>query len=157
GGLLFGAGYAVAAVALALKSLVLFYLGYGAIAGAGIGLGYVTPMSTVTKWFPDKKGLLTGIVAMGFGLGAFMLSMILAPVLMRVLAANLTLVFAALGAILGATAFASAAMLENPPEGYVPQGYVPPRSEEGRAGDPYVKAEEASDLPLRHDVLAGQY
>jgi len=70
GGLLFAAGYALAAVALAVKSLTLFYLGYGAVAGIGIGLGYVTPMSTVTKWFPDKKGLMTGIVAMGFGFGA---------------------------------------------------------------------------------------
>ena len=157
GGLLFGAGYALAAVALALKSLALFYLGYGAVAGAGIGLGYVTPMSTVTKWFPDKKGLLTGIVAMGFGLGAFVLSMILAPVLMLVLDANLTLVFAALGGILGSAACVSASMLKNPPEGYVPQGYVPPSSKEVRAGDLYLKAEEASDLPLTDYVLAGQY
>jgi len=100
GGLLFAAGYALAAVALALKSLMLFYLGYGVVAGIGIGLGYVTPMSTVTKWFPDKKGLLTGIVAMGFGLGAFVLSVGLAPVLMRAFHGNLTPVFAALGAIL---------------------------------------------------------
>ena len=64
-----------------MKSLTLFYLGYGAVAGIGIGLGYVTPMSTVTKWFPDKKGLVTGIVAMGFGVGAFVLSVVLAPIL----------------------------------------------------------------------------
>lgn len=157
GGLLFGAGYALAAAALALKSLMLFYLGYGAISGIGIGLGYVTPMSTVTKWFPDKKGLLTGIVAMGFGLGAFVLSVILAPTLMRVLDANLTLVFAALGAILGSAAFGSAAMLKNPPAGYLPKGYVPAGSKDSRASGPYAKAEEASDLPLRDYVLAGQY
>src|SRR5262249_10499358 len=97
GGLLFGAGYALAAVALAVKSLTLFYLGYGAVAGIGIGLGYVTPMSTVTKWFPDKKGLMTGIVAMGFGLGAFVLSVVLAPILMHLFHRNLALVFRALG------------------------------------------------------------
>jgi OFA family oxalate/formate antiporter-like MFS transporter len=97
GGLLFAAGYAVAAVALAVKSLMLFYLGYGAVAGIGIGLGYVTPMSTVTKWFPDRKGLVTGIVAMGFGLGAFVLSVVLAPILMYLFHRNLALVFAALG------------------------------------------------------------
>jgi len=118
GGLLFAAGYALAALALAVKSLTLFYLGYGAVAGIGIGLGYVTPMTTVTKWFPDKKGLVTGIVAMGFGLGAFVLSFVLAPILMNVFHRNLALVFAALGAILGSAAFGSAAMLRNPPDDF---------------------------------------
>ena len=98
-----------------MKSLKLFYLGYGAVAGIGIGPGYVTPMSTVTKWFPDRKGLVTGIVAMGFGLGAFVLSVVLAPILMYLFHRNLALVFAALGAILGSAAFGSAAMLSNPP------------------------------------------
>jgi OFA family oxalate/formate antiporter-like MFS transporter len=157
GGLLFAAGYALAAVALAMKSLMLFYLGYGAVAGTGIGLGYVTPMSTVIKWFPDKKGLLTGIVAMGFGLGAFVLSAVLAPILMRVLDGNLTLVFAALGAILGSAAFGSAAMLRDPPTGYLPRGYVPPASKDTGAAGPYARAEEDSDLPLREYVLAGQF
>ena len=55
GGVLFAAGYALAAIALAVKSLMLFYLGYGAVAGIGIGLGYVTPMSTVTKWSPTRR------------------------------------------------------------------------------------------------------
>src|SRR5205085_9115332 len=126
GGVLFAAGYALAAVALAVKSLILFYLGYGAVAGIGIGLGYVTPMSTVTKWFPDKKGLVTGIVAMGFGLSGFVLSVVLAPILMRAFHGNLTLVFAALGAILGSAAIGSAGMLRDPPAGYLPSGYVPP-------------------------------
>src|SRR5438045_62529 len=148
GGLLFAAGYGLAAVALALKSLMLFYLGYGVVAGIGIGLGYVTPMSTVTKWFPDKKGLLTGIVAMGFGLGAFVLTVVLAPILMRAFHGNLTLVFAALGAILGTAALGSAAMLRDPPAGYLPSGYIA-SSKDARAGGPYDKAEEESDLPLR--------
>jgi OFA family oxalate/formate antiporter-like MFS transporter len=156
GGLLFGAGYALAAIALALKSLALFYLGYGVVAGLGIGLGYVTPMSTVTKWFPDRKGLLTGIVAMGFGLGAFVLSFLLAPILMHMFHRNLTLVFAALAAILGSAALVSAAMLRDPPAGYLPSGYVPP-AKSARAVDPYAKLEEERDLPLREYVLAGEY
>jgi OFA family oxalate/formate antiporter-like MFS transporter len=157
GGLLFAAGYALAAVALAVKSLMLFYLGYGAVSGIGIGLGYVTPMTTVIKWFPDKRGLLTGIVAMGFGLGAFVLSVVLAPILMHLLYGNLTLVFAALGAILGTVAFGSAAMLRNPPAGYLPAGYVASTSKETRAAGPYAMAEEEADLPLREYLLAGQY
>jgi MFS transporter, OFA family, oxalate/formate antiporter len=151
GRLLFAAGYALAAIAL------LFYLGYGAVAGIGIGLGYVTPMSTVTKWFPDKKGLMTGIVAMGFGLGAFILSVVLAPILMYVFHRNLAPVFAALGAILGSAAFGSAAMLKDPPADYLPSGYVPSAAKDAFAAGPYAKAEEESDLPLKEYLLAGQY
>jgi len=62
---------------------------------------------------------------MGFGLGAFVLSFVLAAILMHVFHRNLALVFAALGAILGSAAFGSAAMLRNPPADYLPRGYVP--------------------------------
>jgi OFA family oxalate/formate antiporter-like MFS transporter len=156
GGVLFAAGYALAAVALAAKSLVLLYLGYGVVSGIGIGLGYVTPMSTVIKWFPDKRGLLTGIVAMGFGLGAFVLSVVLAPLLMRLLDRNLTLLFAALGAILGSVAIGSASVLRNPPEGYLPGGHVP-AAQKTRVAGPYDTAEEEADLPLKEYLLADQY
>lgn len=157
GGILFAAGYALAALALAVESLPLFYLGYGAVSGIGIGLGYVTPMTTVIKWFPDRRGQLTGIVAMGFGLGAFVLSVLLAPILMHMLAGNLTLVFAALGAILGSVAIASAALLKNPPEGYLPQGFVAAAQKESQSEGPYARAEQEADLPLRDYLLAGQY
>jgi len=157
GGILFAAGYALAAFALAVESLPLFYLGYGAVSGIGIGLGYVTPMTTVIKWFPDRRGQLTGIVAMGFGLGAFVLSVLLAPILMHMLAGNLTLVFAALGAILGSVAIASAALLKNPPEGYLPQGFVAAAQKESQSEGPYARAEQEADLPLRDYLLAGQY
>lgn len=157
GASLFLGGYAVAAAALGLKSLMLFYLGYGAVAGIGTGLAYVTPISTVAKWFPDKKGLVTGMVSMGFGLGAFVVTMILAPFLMRVLHANLPWVFAALGAILGSVAIGSAVMVKNPPAGYMPRGFIPQETGQGRVGDPYAKAMEAIDLPLTAYILAGQF
>ena len=66
---MFSAGYLLAGWALHLDSIVMFYLCYGVIGGAGIGLGYVTPVATVAKWFPDHKGLVTGIVVMGFRRG----------------------------------------------------------------------------------------
>src|SRR5512141_1148182 len=56
------------------------YLTYGLIGGIGLGLGYVTPVATVTKWFPDKRGLGSGMVVMGFGLGAFFYNNILKAV-----------------------------------------------------------------------------
>ncbi|QIG49647.1 OFA family MFS transporter [Nordella sp. HKS 07] len=157
GGILFAAGYAIAALALAVESLPLFYLGYGAISGIGIGLGYVTPMTTVIKWFPDRRGQLTGIVAMGFGLVAFVLSVILAPILMHLVSGNLTLVFAALGAILGSVAIGSAAMMKNPPDGYLPSGLVPAAQKETQSEGPYARAEQEADLPLSEYLLAGQY
>lgn len=157
GGILFAAGYGVAAAALAIESLPLFYAGYGGISGIGIGLGYVTPMATIIKWFPDRKGQLTGIAAMGFGLGAFVLSVMLAPLLMQVLAGDLTLVFASLGAILGTVAIGAATLLKNPPEGYVPPGFVPSAQQASQSESPYARAEEAADLPIREYLLAGQY
>ena len=81
GSVMFSVGYMLASLALKWDMLALFYVGYGVIGGAGIGLGYVTPVATVAKWFPDKKGLATGIVVMGFGVGAFLLSKGLAPLL----------------------------------------------------------------------------
>jgi len=157
GAILFTGGYLIAAVALSLKSLLLFYVGYGAVSGVGTGLAYVTPMSTVTKWFPDKKGLLTGTVAMGFGLGAFVVTVILAPVLIRLLHGNLTLVFAAMGASLGTVAIGASTMVKNPPAGYLPRGYTPPEMVRGRVNDPYAKAAEESDLPLKEYVLTSQF
>ena len=157
GGILFAAGYGLAAFALAVESLPLFYLGYGAVSGIGIGLGYVTPMATVIKWFPDRRGQLTGVAAMGFGLGAFVLSVVLAPLLMHMFSGNLTLVFASLGAILGAVAIGAASMLKNPPEGYVPEGFHPSAQKSSLGESPYAQAEEKADLPVREYLLAGQY
>ncbi|WP_119389900.1 L-lactate MFS transporter [Taklimakanibacter lacteus] len=157
GGILFAAGYALAAAALAVESLPLFYLGYGAVSGIGIGLGYVTPMATVIKWFPDRRGQLTGIVAMGFGLGAFVLSVLLAPVLMHLFSADLTYVFAALGAILGSVAIGSAALLKNPPDGHIPPGFVATTRKATESEGPYARAEREADLPIGDYLLAGQY
>jgi OFA family oxalate/formate antiporter-like MFS transporter len=115
GGLLFGLGYLLAAGALAAHSLWLLYAGYGVLGGVGLGLGYVTPVATVAKWFPDKKGLATGIVIMGFGFGALVMSKLLAPTLLTWTGGNLVAVFAWLGLGLGGTSLAAAAVLRNPP------------------------------------------
>ena len=63
---MFCGGYLVGSLALQLDHLMLFYVGYGVMGGAGIGLGYVTPVATASKWFPDHKGMATGITVMGF-------------------------------------------------------------------------------------------
>ena len=115
GSVMFAVGYVLGSVALNLDSLALFYVGYGVIGGAGIGLGYVTPVATVAKWFPDKKGLATGIVVMGFGVGAFLLSKGLAPLLVSHLAGDLPRVFLGLGVIFAAVLIPCSLLLSNPP------------------------------------------
>ncbi len=126
GGALFGAGYLLAALAMRLESLPLFYLGYGVIGGLGLGLGYVTPVATVAKWFPDKQGLVTGMVVMGFGFGALLMSKLLAPLLMTLMQGNLAGVFAALGVVFFGLTLPVAALLTNPPAGYAPAGWQVP-------------------------------
>ena len=66
----FGAGFLVAAFGVSIHSLALIYLGYGVLGGIGLGLGYISPVSTLIKWFPDRPGLATGLAIMGFGGGA---------------------------------------------------------------------------------------
>jgi MFS family permease len=68
--LCWGGGYVVGSVGIALHQLWLIYLGYGVIGGAGLGLGYVSPVSTLIRWFPDRRGMATGMAIMGFGGGA---------------------------------------------------------------------------------------
>ncbi len=120
GSILFSLGYLIAAPALEYNNLPLFYFGYGVIGGAGIGLGYVTPVATVAKWYPDRKGLATGIVVMGFGVGAFLFSRLLAPFLVVQTAEDLPQIFMWLGIIFAAVLIPVSMFIRNPPENYAP-------------------------------------
>ena len=115
GSVMFSGGYVLGGYALHLDSLALFYLGYGVIGGTGIGLGYVTPVATVAKWFPDRKGLATGIVVMGFGVGAVVLSMGLAPLLVVETEGDLPLVFIWLGVVFAVVLIPCSWALQDPP------------------------------------------
>ena len=115
GSTMFSVGYVLAGLALTMETTALFYLGYGFIGGAGIGLGYVTPVATVAKWFPERKGLVTGVVIMGFGLGASLLTKGLAPFLVTRLDGNLALVFIWLGIIFGCLLIPTSLLITNPP------------------------------------------
>lgn len=70
--LLYGSGILLTGLAVQLESLPLLYIGYGVVGGLGLGAGYVTPVSTIIAWFPDKRGLITGIAIMGFGFAAML-------------------------------------------------------------------------------------
>ena len=67
-------GFVVAALGVATTQLWLVYLGYGVLGGIGLGIGYISPVSTLIKWFPDRPGLATGLAIMGFGGGAHRLA-----------------------------------------------------------------------------------
>jgi len=134
GGLFFSAGYFIGAYALSIVNLPLLYLGYGVIGGIGLGLGYVTPVATAAKWFPDKKGLVTGMVVMGFGFGALIMSKVLAPIFMKMTNDNLVLVFVYCGGIMLIVTQIAASFLVNPPAGFVPEGYTPPAVSKADAG-----------------------
>ena len=116
GSVMFSAGYLLGSLALAIDSLWLFYLGYGVIGGAGIGMGYVTPVATAAKWYPDRKGLVTGIVVMGFGVGAFLLSKVLAPLLVVQAQGDLQVVFLWLGIVFACILIPCSLVLSDPPE-----------------------------------------
>ncbi|HEY4160220.1 MAG TPA: OFA family MFS transporter [Polyangiaceae bacterium] len=69
-----GAGFLVGALGIQLHQLWLVYLGYGVLGGCGLGIGYITPVSTLISWFPDRRGMATGMAIMGFGGGALVAS-----------------------------------------------------------------------------------
>lgn len=126
GALLYGVGYLISAYAMHIGSLYLFYLGFGVIGGIGLGLGYVTPVATVSKWFPDKKGFVTGMVVMGFGLGALFMSKIIAPILMDITHGDMVKVFFYIALILMIIGVPAGLSMKNPPKDFLPKGYSPP-------------------------------
>ena len=134
GGVLFASGYLVAALALRLKNLPLLWIGYGVVGGAGLGLGYVTPVATAAKWFPDRKGLVTGMVIMGFGFGALAMSKLIAPTLTALAGGNLVLVFLATGALMFALTLPAASFMRNPPAGYAPPDWAPKTPASDKSG-----------------------
>ncbi len=67
-------GFFISAIGVYVHNLWLVYLGYGVIGGIALGIGYISPVSTLIKWFPDRPGMATGMAIMGFGGGAFIAS-----------------------------------------------------------------------------------
>jgi OFA family oxalate/formate antiporter-like MFS transporter len=119
-GLLYGAGIILAG--FSSSSIVLLYLTYGLIAGAGIGLGYIVPVATLIKWFPDKRGFITGIAVAGFGAGA----LVTAPVAeWLVEEVGLFETFWVLGVVYLLVVTGAASTLSNPPEGWKPADWEP--------------------------------
>jgi OFA family oxalate/formate antiporter-like MFS transporter len=110
------------------SSVPMIFVTYGIIGGAGVAFGYVTPITTAIKWFPDKKGLAVGIAVSGFGFGAFVFTPIAVKLIKSVGISN---AFLFLGFIFLICIMALAQLLRNPPPGYKPEGWTPPPPKPG--------------------------
>jgi OFA family oxalate/formate antiporter-like MFS transporter len=132
-GVLYGAGYMAASLASARHSLVGLYLGYGVLSGIGMGMGYICPVATLVKWFPDRRGLMTGVAVCGYGAGALVMSPIAAR---SILAVGVPPTFLYLGIAYLILVVITAQFYRNPPQGWRPAGWEP-RSAVSRAATTY--------------------
>jgi OFA family oxalate/formate antiporter-like MFS transporter len=122
GVVLYGIGVLLGGLALNSGNIWFLYLGYGVIGGVGNGLAYVVPIATLIRWFPDHRGLITGMSVMGFGLGAFFIGKIVPSLIVNVGVVN---AFFILGVIYLVANVLAAMVLRNPPAGWLPDGFTP--------------------------------
>ncbi len=139
-GLFYGIGILGTGFAVQIESLILFYLCYGVIGGIGLGLGYITPVSTLVKWFPDKRGLATGMAIMGFGFAALIFGPIMQELFETVGVSN---AFYILGIVYMVIILASARYIERPPANYTPKGYAPGEGKKIKADIANINANES--------------
>ena len=130
GGLLFSLGFFLASYT---RSLPMFYLTAGVIAGTGSGFGYVVPTSVGSKWFPDKRGLVIGLMVGGYGAGSGVFGPIASSLIERV---GWRSTFQILSLVFLVMTMAGAYLLRNPPAGYVPPDGIRRRPAASRAAAP---------------------
>jgi OFA family oxalate/formate antiporter-like MFS transporter len=120
GGVLYGLGVFLAS--FAGNNLWLLYATYGLLGGIGLGLGYIVPVATLVKWFPDRRGFITGVAVAGFGAGA----LVTAPIATNLIRSiGVLQTFAVLGITYLILVVGAAAFMRNPPAGYRPAGWEP--------------------------------
>jgi MFS family permease len=129
-------GFLLGALGIYIHQLWLIWLGTGVIGGIGLGLGYISPVSTLIKWFPDRRGMATGMAIMGFGGGA-MIGAPLADKLMKYFATPTSVgvweTFVAMGAIYFVVMLIGAFGYRIPPTGWMPPNWAPPAADSGKA------------------------
>jgi MFS transporter, OFA family, oxalate/formate antiporter len=120
GGFLYGAGVILAS--LSGGKLWLLYLTYGVIGGIGLGFSYIVPVAVLVKWFPDRRGLITGLAVGGFGAGA----LVTAPIATRLIqSVGVLSTFEYLGIAYLVITMVCGYFMQNPPEGWSPEGWSP--------------------------------
>jgi MFS family permease len=147
--LCFSGGFLVSALGVLLHQIWLVYLGYGVLGGIGLGLGYISPVSTLIKWFPDRPGMATGLAIMGFGGGA-MIGAPLAVALMDLYGSPVTVgvwqTFLTMGLIYLVFMMFGVFTVRLPPPGWKPEGYEPPAAGENRM---ITTANVTADVAIR--------
>ncbi len=118
--LFFGTGIIGSGFAVSASSLPMLYVFYGALGGIGLGIGYIAPVSTLVKWFPDRRGLATGLAIMGFGFAAAISSPIMEKLITSV---GVEQTFYILGSAYLVIMLLSSLYLEKPEEGWSPAGF----------------------------------
>jgi MFS family permease len=128
-GVCWAAGFLVSAFGVYLHNIWVVYLGYGVLGGIGLGIGYISPVSTLIKWFPDRPGMATGMAIMGFGGAAFIASP-LSVWLMQQFSTpthiGVAETFIVLGIVYFCFMMVGAVIVRLPPPGWAPAGYVAP-------------------------------
>ncbi|KAF9962542.1 hypothetical protein BGZ72_003141 [Mortierella alpina] len=147
GSTVFFIGNMVAAIGIYTKIIPLLYLGYGVLGGAGLGLCYISPVSALQKWFPDRRGLAAGFAVCGFGAGSIVLAKIPQPLIAAV---GLPLTFVVLGCCYYAAMMICAFVFRVPPPGFQVNGMDMYRNKVTKHGDLDQEANEA-------EKAAGQF
>ncbi len=125
----FAGGLALSSLGVRTHQIALIYLGYGVVGGIGLGLGYIAPVSTLVRWFPDRPGMATGLAIMGFGGGALVGAPLAVELMDRSRSSTSVGVAEAFGAMAGlyfGFMILGAALIRVPAEGWRPAGFAPP-------------------------------
>jgi MFS family permease len=133
-GCLWAGGFLISAFGVSIHNLWLIYLGYGVIGGCALGIGYISPVSTLIKWFPDRPGMATGMAIMGFGGGAFIASPLSVWLMSKFTTAThigVMETFIVMGLIYFCFMMVGAVIVRVPAPGWAPEGYVAPTKSVG--------------------------
>ncbi|MQA08891.1 MAG: MFS transporter [Pseudonocardiaceae bacterium] len=130
----FSSGFLVSALGVVTKQYWLVVLGYGGIGGVGLGIGYISPVSTLIKWFPDRPGMATGIAIMGFGGGALIASPWSSQMLesFGTSTGGIAMSFAMHGIVYALFMSLGVLLVRLPAEGWKPKGWQPDKATSGR-------------------------
>ncbi|HEX4683134.1 MAG TPA: OFA family MFS transporter [Gemmatimonadaceae bacterium] len=148
--LCFATGFEIAAVGVTMHSFWLVLLGYGVLGGIGLGLGYISPVSTLIKWFPDRPGMATGLAIMGFGGGAMIASPLSTMLMARfrtIAPQGVAPTFAVMGALYLAFMMFGVLTVRIPREGWRPAGWTPPVRQQRLVTNANVNADRAIRTP----------
>ncbi len=152
GGLVLGVGYALAGL-IDVGSFWSTFVFVGLVGGSGIGLAYVVPIAIGIKWFPDRKGLITGLAVAGFGFGALLWVKLAGQWGALIAGYGLGTTFVAYGVVFALMCLIGAIWMKNPPQGWQPAGYQAP----GTAGASGKIAPSAGDLTSSQMLKTPQF